>query len=119
MGLSRYENWVVVYKSGTDYESDIVRDRLDDAGIPAIVLTQRDHAWNLTMGDMASVNVLVPQEHAEQAREVLTSTPFTDEELEEAALKANPNAPDAHSPDEESMLDTGNDRIRFSAPDEE
>ena len=34
-----YEGWVVVFHSGTDYEADIVRDRLDDAGIPAVVLT--------------------------------------------------------------------------------
>lgn len=110
----KYEEWIVVYQSTTDYESDIVRDRLDDAGVPAIVLTQRDHAFNLTLGEMASVNVMVPPEFVEQAREVLTSEPFTDEELAEAAMKADPNAPPAHDPDEEAMLDTGNDRIRFS-----
>ncbi|RMH63116.1 MAG: hypothetical protein D6685_08155 [Bacteroidetes bacterium] len=109
----QYEEWIVVYQSTTDYESDIVRDRLDDAGIPAIVLTQRDHAFNLTLGEMASVNVLVPPEYVERAREVLTSEPLTDEELEEAALQADPNAPPAHDPDEEAMLDSGNERIRF------
>ena len=113
----RYQDWIVVYQSGTDYESDLVRDRLDDAGLPAIVLTQRDHAFNLTLGDMAAVNVLVPQEYAQKARDVLASEPFTDAELEQAALNADPNAPPAHTPEEEAMLDSGNDRLRTRPPD--
>ena len=28
---STYEGWVVVFESGTDYEADLVRNRLDDA----------------------------------------------------------------------------------------
>ena len=49
----KYEGWIAVFSSGTDFEADLVRDRIDDAGIPAVVLTQRDHAFNLTVGDLA------------------------------------------------------------------
>ena len=84
-----YEGWIVVFKSGTDYEADIVRDRLDDAGLSAVVLTQRDHAFNLTLGDLAKVNVLVPPEQVDEAREILASEPISDEELERAALNAS------------------------------
>ncbi|WP_243663635.1 DUF2007 domain-containing protein [Rhodothermus marinus] len=57
---SRHEDWVEVFRTSTDYEADIVRDRLDDAGIPAVVFTQRDHVFNLNVGNLALVSVRVP-----------------------------------------------------------
>lgn len=114
-----YENWVVVFKTGTDYEGDLVRDRLDDAGIAAVVLTQRDHAFNLTVGDLAPVNVLVPPDQVEGARSVLDSEPFSDAELNDAAMNADPNAPPAHDARREAMLDSGSESISFSTPDDE
>lgn len=107
-----YEDWIVVLKTGTDYEADLVRDRLDDADIPAVVLTQRDHAFNLNVGDLAEVNVLVPPDRVEDAIALLQSKPFTDEELEEAALAAG-ETPDKHSRSVEAMLDSGLEEIRF------
>ena len=34
MSERTYEGWIVVFNTGTDYEADLVRDRLDDADIP-------------------------------------------------------------------------------------
>jgi len=116
--MSTYENWVPVFSTGTDYEADMVRDRLDDAGLPAVVLTKRDHAFNLNVGDLANVIVLVPPEAVDEARDIMQER-LTDEELEKAALSADPNAPDAHPPEQQSRLDSGHDRIDFSAPDDE
>lgn len=118
MSDNTYEGWIVVFESGTDYEADLVRDRLDDAGIPAVILTQRDHAFNLTIGDLAQVRVLVPSQHVEAATGLLTSTPLSDEELEQAALSAA-SSPDAHDPETEALLDSGNEKIRLSVPKEE
>lgn len=102
----KYESWVAVYQTGTDYEADLVRDRLDDAGLPAVVLTQRDHAFNLNVGDLAAVHVMVPPDYVEKAREILESAPLSDEELDEAAMKADPDAPSAHDSRRESALDS-------------
>lgn len=120
MGERTFEGWVSVFTSGTDYEADLVRDRLDDQGIPAVVLTQRDHAFNLTMIDgLARVHVMVPPEYEARARALLAEAPLSDEELEREALAADPSAPPAHTEDEEAMLDSGVDRIRLSGPDED
>ena len=119
MNNNAYEDWVVVFQSGTDYEADIVRDRLDDAGISAIVLTQRDHAFNLNVGDLSDVNVLVPPAQATEARALLESEPFSDDELSRAAMSADPNAPPAHDERREAMLDSGSESISFSTPDDE
>ena len=115
MEKRRYEGWVVVFKSGTDYEADLVRDRLDDAGLPAVVLSQRDHAFNLTHSALAEVRVLTPPEHAEAAAQVLAGAPLSDEELEAAALTAKAS-PDAHDPETEALLDSGNEQITLSVP---
>ena len=79
MSDSTYEGWVVVFESGTDYEADLVRGRLDDAGFPAIVFNQRDHAFNVNFGDLAQVHVLVQPEHVEASTQLLAATPSSDE----------------------------------------
>lgn len=114
-----YQDWIAVFNTSTDYEADLVRDRLDAAGVAAVVLTQRDHAFNLNVGDMAPVRVMVRPEEEEAARAVIDEKPFTDDELTEAAMNADPDSEDAHTADEEGMLDSGPDAIRFSAPDDD
>jgi hypothetical protein len=113
-----YEGWVAVVQTTTDYEADLVRDRLDDAGIPAVVFTQRDHAFNLNLGDLAPVNVMVPPDQVERARAVLATEPFTDEELDNAAMSANPDSPSAHDARHEAALDSGMESINLSVPPE-
>ena len=119
MSERTYEGWTTVFTSGTDYEADLVRDRLDDADIPAVVLTQRDHAFNLNVGDLAAVRVMVPPERAEEAARLLEEAPLTDEELERAALAADPDAPAAHDDRAEAALDSGIESIDLSMPDED
>lgn len=114
-----YEDWISIFETGTDYEADIVRDRLDDAGLPAVVLTQRDHAFNLNVGDLAAVHVMVPPDRVEDAQEVLESEPFTDEELNEAAMNADPDEAPAHSDREEAMLDSSPNIAGDEGPIEE
>jgi hypothetical protein len=98
--MSKHEDWVSIFRSSTDYEADLVRDRLDDRGIPAVVLTQRDHAFNLTVGDLASVHVMVPPEQADDAVALLEEQ-LSDDELEEAALGADPGATSADTSEED------------------
>lgn len=118
MATSSTEQWVTVYESGTDFEADIVRDRLGSADIPAVVLTQRDHAFNFTVGDMARVKVCVPPDRAQEAANLLSDFSFTDEELAQASADADPLAEDAYSEEIEASLDSGNEHISFDLPDE-
>lgn len=115
---ARYEGWVSAFSCSTDFEADLVRDRLDEAGVSAVVLTQRDHAFNLNVGDLSPVYVMVPPDEAAKAAEVLSQNPLTDAELEEAAMSADVMAPDAHNPTDEARLDSGIDEINLSVPDE-
>ena len=114
-----YEGWISVFESSTDFEADLVRDRLDAAGIAAVVLTQRDHSFNLNVGDLSPVHVMVKPESEATARGVLAEAPLSDEELEAAALAADVSAPDAHDRTNEARLDSGIDEISFDVPDDE
>lgn len=115
----RHDDWVIVFSCGTDYEADLVRDRLDDSGIPAVVLTQRDHAFNLNVGDLSDVHVLVQPEREEDALALIEERIPSDEELERAALDADPDAPSAHADEEEAQLDSGNETIAFPEAEDE
>jgi len=89
MSHSTRDGWAELQEYGTDFEADILRDRLDDAGIPAVVLSQRDHAHSLNVGTISSVKVMVRPEDFEAAQALMDDVdPVTDEELTEAALAA-------------------------------
>ena len=85
--------WVTVFETGTDYEAEIVRDRLVDSDIPAVILTRRDHAFQLTVGALAAVMVRVPHARSAEARAILDADPIGDHELTRIALAADPNRP--------------------------
>ena len=85
------ENWTTVFTTGYDYEAELVRDRLDDSGIPAVIYNKKDHAFNLTVGDLSPIAVNVPNEHAEEALALLADEP-TENELDRAALEHPPSA---------------------------
>ena len=99
--------WVVVFETNTDYEAELVRDRLDDAGLRAVIDTKRDHAFFLTVGDLARVFVRVPTEEADEARSILASAPISDAELEKAALDADTSVHDDPEADDISGGDPG------------
>ncbi len=96
-----YDDWKTVFKTGHDYEAGLVRDRLRDADIPAVILNKRDHAYNLTLGDMAQIKVMVPAESEEAAKALLNQAPLSDAELEAAALAASPFDEDGDDDPEE------------------
>lgn len=113
-----YEEWIAVFTTGTDYEADMVRDRLDSAGIPAVVLTQRDHAFNLTVGDLAEVHVMVHPDYEEEADRLLEDE-FSDEELDEASRFVDPAERARDEEGGKTLFDSGNEELHFSPPEPE
>ena len=114
-----YEGWVSVFECSTDFEADLVRDRLDEEDIPAVVLTQRDHSFNLNVGDLSPVHVMVKPEDEARGRALLDEAPISDADLERAAMEADVMAPDAHDPISEARLDSGIDEISLDVPDDD
>lgn len=77
------DNWVCVLESGTDYEVEMARNYLSNLKIPSNILSKRDTAYSLWIGDMALIYLYVPVEFEQKARKAL-------QELEISDPEANP-----------------------------
>ena len=74
------ENWVCVLESGLEFEINLARNYLSNLKIPSNILSKRDTAYSLTVGDMALIYLYVPIEFEKKARKAL-------EELENPEFK--------------------------------
>ena len=88
------DGWVEVFQTGIDYEADLVRDRLDDSGIEAVIMTKKDRSFSLTHGSMSRIHVMVPAARESEAAAILHAAPLSDEELTQAALSRDPEQAD-------------------------
>ena len=82
------ENWVCVLEGSTEYEIDLARNYLSNLKIPSNILSKRDTAYSLVVGEMALIYLYVPNEFEEKARKALkefdeASPEITDEIDEE------------------------------------
>lgn len=65
------ENWVCVMERGTEYEVEIAKNYLADHDIPSNILSKRDSAISVNVGEMALVYLYVPKDYEEEAKEAL------------------------------------------------
>ena len=65
---------VVVWQAANQLEAEIVRGRLESEDIPAMIAGEAlGHVYGLTIGQLASTDVLVPAALAEKAMEILST----------------------------------------------
>ena len=74
------DNWVCVLESSLEFEINLARNYLSNLKIPSNILSKRDTAYSLTVGDMALIYLYVPIEFEKKARKAL-------EELENSEFK--------------------------------
>lgn len=65
------DNWVCVLESGTEYEVDMAQNYLKNLKIPSNILSKRDTAYSLQVGEMALIYLYVPVEFESKARKAL------------------------------------------------
>lgn len=65
------DNWVCVLESGQEYEIDLARNYLSNLKIPSNILSKRDTAYSLVIGEMALIYLYVPVEFEKRARKAL------------------------------------------------
>lgn len=78
------EDWVCIMERGTEYEVEIAKNYLSDHDIPANILSKRDSAISVNVGDMSMVYLYVPRDYEEEARRLLEDVeePDTDNQEE-------------------------------------
>lgn len=68
---SKIENWVCVLERGTEYEVEMVKNYLSNLKIPSNILSKRDSAYSLNIGEMSMVYLYVPVEFEKKARKAI------------------------------------------------
>lgn len=65
------DNWVCVMEASTDLEVEMAKNYLSNLKIPSNILSKRDSAYSLTVGEMAMVYLYVPVEFKDKAMKAL------------------------------------------------
>jgi len=80
---NKIKNWVCVMERSTEYEIEFAKNYLSNLEIPSHILSKRDSAYSLNVGDMALVYLYVPQEYEKRARRALKEIEINDFDNEE------------------------------------
>ncbi|MEO1021348.1 MAG: DUF2007 domain-containing protein [Bacteroidota bacterium] len=67
------DDWVCVFETGSDIEANMAKSYLNNLQIPSNILSKRDSAYSLNVGDMALIFLYVPNEYEKKAREALSN----------------------------------------------
>jgi uncharacterized C2H2 Zn-finger protein len=54
------EGWAQIYSTSDVMEAELIRDNLQSEGLDAAVLSQKDRSFNVEMGELSPVRILVP-----------------------------------------------------------
>lgn len=65
------DNWACVLEGSTNLEIEMAKNYLNNLEIPSNILSKRDSAYSLNVGEMAMVYLYVPLEYEQEAREAL------------------------------------------------
>ena len=75
------DNWVCVLESSLEFEINLASNYLSNLKIPSNILSKRDTAYSLIVGDMALIYLYVPVEFEKKARMALNE--FENSELDD------------------------------------
>lgn len=66
-----FDDWIVIYQTSTDVDVQMVKNYLEDKGIECQILSKRDSAYNLNVGEMALIYLYVPKVKEQKARDLI------------------------------------------------
>jgi len=75
------ENWVCIYETGTEYDANLAKNYLESREIDTRIISKRDSAFDLNIGDMALIYLYVTREQEEEALEAMREWQSGESEL--------------------------------------
>jgi len=70
---NKIENWSCIYECSTDIEAQMAKNYLSNLHIPSNILSKRDSAYSLNIGEMALIYIYVPKEFEKKARKAIAN----------------------------------------------
>lgn len=80
---NKIENWTCIMERSTELEVEMAKNYLSNLQIPSNILSKRDSAYSLNVGEMAIVYLYVPDEYEKEAREAIREWESADIEGDE------------------------------------
>ena len=80
---SNIDNWVCVKEGSIEYEMEMAKNYLSNLQIPSNILSKRDSAYSLNVGEMALIYLYVPNEYEDEARQALEEWDDADFDVDE------------------------------------
>ena len=80
------DNWVCVLESSLEFEINLASNYLSNLKIPSNILSKRDTAYSLIVGDMALIYLYVPVEFEKKARMALNELEHSELDDDEGDL---------------------------------
>ncbi len=77
------QNWSCVYETTTEYDANLAKSYLESRGLVTRIISKRDSAFNLNVGDLAVIFLYVPDNEEAQAREAIREWEGNDSETED------------------------------------
>ncbi|MBN2542024.1 zinc ribbon domain-containing protein [bacterium] len=65
------EEWVTVYETGQDWEAELIKDYLSKKHIPCVILSKKDRARALTIGELSKIQLMVHSDNVLLAERIL------------------------------------------------
>ena len=76
----KIDGWVCVLERSTELEVHLEANFLKNEGIPVHIMSKRDTAYSLTIGEMSSVYLYVPEDYQQKALDLLDSINSSEDE---------------------------------------
>ena len=75
--VAKRKEFVVVYKAQGELEANVIKSHLESEGIPVILQYESaGRVFGLTVDGLGEVRIQVPQEFAEEAKEIIKPREF-------------------------------------------
>lgn len=65
------EGWECIYKTNTDYDAQLAKSYLESREIECRVLSKRDSAFELSVGEMSLIYIYAPKDMAAKAKKAI------------------------------------------------
>lgn len=69
---NKVEDWECIYETNTEYDAQLAKNYLENREIEASILSKRDSAFDVNVGDLALIYVYVPKALAKKAKKAIS-----------------------------------------------